>query len=157
MATHPMENPMDRGAGRLQSTGSQRVGHDCSDLPQHSTLFTTDQKEFPLHAFTPNPSHKDPLPLSEPNTLCQILPVALNFNCFFPVFPMPTQQLSSHLNIISCVKPSLGMIHCFSYALLEFYAYFYHVTLIFYHSHLFPLISLVNSELLEDSILSPVQ
>ena len=37
-----LENPMDRGAGRLQSTGSQRVGHDCSDLPQHSTLFTTD-------------------------------------------------------------------------------------------------------------------
>ena len=31
MATQPTENPMDRGAGRLQSIGFQRVRHDRSD------------------------------------------------------------------------------------------------------------------------------
>ena len=30
-----LENPMDRGAWRLQSTGLQRVGHDWRDLAQH--------------------------------------------------------------------------------------------------------------------------
>ena len=27
-----LENPMDRGAWEIQSVGSQRVGHSCSDL-----------------------------------------------------------------------------------------------------------------------------
>ena len=30
-----LENPMDRGAWRLRSTGLQRVGHDWRDLAQH--------------------------------------------------------------------------------------------------------------------------
>ena len=34
-----LENPMDRGAGGLQSIELQRVGHDCSDLVHtHSSL-----------------------------------------------------------------------------------------------------------------------
>ena len=31
-----LENPMDRGAGKLQSMGSQRAGHDWSNLAQHA-------------------------------------------------------------------------------------------------------------------------
>ena len=32
-----LEYPTDRGAGGLWSIGSQRVGHDWSNLTQHST------------------------------------------------------------------------------------------------------------------------
>ena len=34
-----LENPMDRGASRLQSTGSQRVGHDWATSLYSLTLF----------------------------------------------------------------------------------------------------------------------
>ena len=37
-----LENPMDRGPGGLQSMGSQRVRHDCSDLARtHAVLVTS--------------------------------------------------------------------------------------------------------------------
>ena len=32
-----LENPMDRGAWWVQSSGSQRDGHDCSDLAYKHT------------------------------------------------------------------------------------------------------------------------
>ena len=34
------KNPMDRGAGRLQSMGSQRVGHDLATKQQQSCSYT---------------------------------------------------------------------------------------------------------------------
>ena len=55
MATHPRvlawRIPWTEEPGRLQSMGSQRVGHDCSDLAhtgrRESTADVSDQPEDP--------------------------------------------------------------------------------------------------------------
>ena len=43
-----LENPMDRGACRLQSMGSHRVGHDWSDLARTHTPCEWDPRSLPL-------------------------------------------------------------------------------------------------------------
>ena len=47
-----LEDPMDRGAGGLQSAGSQRVGHDGAT--EHTALFTVACCVLCcIHVFTP--------------------------------------------------------------------------------------------------------
>ena len=52
-----LENPMDGGAGRLQSMGSLRVGHDHATSLSLFTFMHWRRKQQPTPVFLPGESH----------------------------------------------------------------------------------------------------